>query len=54
MQQAPNCDTVLAHDNDLVTIKEIGQGTVSGLLNSSHIVLLMLSVTRNPQTRRND
>ena len=54
MQQAPDCDTVLAHDNDLVTIKGIGQGTVGGVLNSSLIVVLMLSVTGNPQTRRND
>jgi hypothetical protein len=54
MQQASDCDTVLAHDNDLVMIKEIGHDTVSGLLNSSHIVLLMLSVTGNPRTKRDD
>jgi hypothetical protein len=36
MQQAPDCDMVLAHDDDLVMVNGIGHGTVSGLLNSSY------------------
>ena len=31
MQQAPDCDMMLAHDNDLVAINKIGHDTVSGL-----------------------
>jgi hypothetical protein len=54
MQQASDCDAVLVHDNDLLAINGIGHGTVSGLLNSSHIAILMSSVTGNPQPRRDD
>ena len=54
MQQAPDCDMVLAHDSDLLAINGIGHGTVSGLLNSSRIFILMSSVTGNPRTRRDD
>ena len=44
---------VLIHDSDLMMIAGIGgHGTVSGLLYNSCIVLLMLSVTGNPRTRR--
>ena len=46
---------VLTHDNDLMMIAGIGgHGTVSGLLDNSCIVPLMLSVTGNHQTRRGD
>jgi hypothetical protein len=38
MQQASDCDMVLAHDDDLVTIDGLGHDTVSGLLNSCYIV----------------
>jgi hypothetical protein len=44
---------VLAHDNDLVAINGLGHGTVSGLLNTNYVVL-MLAVTGNPRTRRDD
>jgi hypothetical protein len=54
MQQASDCDIVLAHDDDLVKIDELGHDSVSGSLNSSYIVLLMSAVTGNPRTRRND
>ena len=54
MQQASDCDVVLTHDSDLLAINGIGHGTVSGLLNSSHIVILMSSVTGNPRTSRDD
>ena len=37
MQQASDCDIVLVHDNDLVTIDGFGHDTVSRLLNSSYI-----------------
>jgi hypothetical protein len=40
MQQASDCDIVVAHDNDLVTIDGIGNGsygTVSGPLNSDYL-----------------
>jgi hypothetical protein len=50
MQQASDCDKILVHDDDLLMIDGIGYGTVSGLLNSSRIVLLMLVVTGNPRT----
>jgi hypothetical protein len=53
MQQASDCDMVLAHDNDLVAINGIGHGTVSGILNSEYIVI-MLAVTGNPRTGRDD
>ena len=42
MQQAPDCDMMLAHDNNLVAINEIGDSTVSGLLNCSCTVLNIL------------
>jgi len=54
MQQASDCDMVLAHDDDLVKIDGLGHDTVSGSLNSSYIVLLMSAVTRCPRTRRDD
>ena len=50
MQQAPDCDKILVHDDDLLMIDGIGHGTVSELLNSNHIVLLMSAVTGNPRT----
>jgi hypothetical protein len=50
MQQASDCDKILVHDDDLLIIDGIGDGTVSGLLNSSRIALLMLVVTGNPRT----
>ena len=34
MQQASDCDIVLAHDNDLVTIAGFGHDTVSRLLST--------------------
>jgi hypothetical protein len=37
MQEASDCDMVLAHDDDLVSIDGLGHDTVSGLLNSSYI-----------------
>ena len=37
MQQAPDCEMVLAHDDDLATIDGLGHDTVSRLLNCSHI-----------------
>lgn len=37
MQQASDCDIVLAHDDDLVTINGLGHNSVSGLLNSVYI-----------------
>ena len=52
MQQASDCDKILVHDDDLLMIDGIGHGTVSGLLNSSLNVLLMLAVTGNPRTGR--
>jgi len=54
MQQASDCAKILVHDDDLLMIDGIGHGTVSGLLNSSRIVFLMLAVTGNPRTRRDD
>ena len=45
---------VLAHDDDLVKIDGLGHDSVSGFLSSSYIVLLMLAVTGDPRTRRND
>ena len=38
MQKATDCDMVLVHDNDLGTIGGLGHDSVSGLLNSNHIV----------------
>jgi hypothetical protein len=40
MQKATDCDMVLVHDNDLVTIGGLGRDSVSGLLNSNHILPL--------------
>jgi hypothetical protein len=54
MQEASDCDMVLAHDDDLVKINGLGHDSVSGFLNSSYIVLLMLVATGNPRTRRDD
>ena len=54
MQQASDCDMVLAHDDDLVKIDGLGHDSVSGSLNSSYIVLLMSAVTGYPRTRRDD
>jgi hypothetical protein len=48
MKQASDCDTVLVHDTDLVTINGLGHGTVSGILNIGYIVLLMSTVTGKP------
>jgi hypothetical protein len=48
MQRATECDMVLIHDDDLVTIDELNHGAVSGHLIGSRIVLLMLEVTGNP------
>jgi hypothetical protein len=53
MQQASDCDMVLTHDNDLVAINGIGHGAVSGILDSECVVL-MLAVTGNPRTGRDD
>ena len=52
MQQAPDCDKILVHDDDLLMIDGIGHGAVSGLLNSRGNILLMLAVTGNPRTGR--
>jgi hypothetical protein len=52
MQQASDCDKILVHDDDLLMIDGIGDGTVSGLLNSSHIVILKLAVTGYTGTGR--
>ena len=55
MKQASDCNTVLVHDIDLVMIKGIGHGTVSGLLNISYIIVLLMSTaTGKPRTRRDD
>ena len=37
MQQAPDCEMVLAHDDDLATIDGLGHDTVSRVLYCSHI-----------------
>ena len=47
MQQASDCDMVLAHDDDLVKIDGLGHDSVSGFLNSSHISLIISTVTGN-------
>ena len=47
MQQAPDCDMMLVHDNNLVEINGIGHETVSELLNCSCTVLNILEVTGN-------
>ena len=38
MQQATDCDMVLVHDDDLVKISELGNDSVSRLLNGNHTV----------------
>jgi hypothetical protein len=48
MQQASDCDMVLAHDDDLMKIDGLGHDSVSEILNSNYIVLLMSAVTGNP------
>ena len=50
MQQAPDCDKILVHDDDLLMIDGIGHGTVSELLNSRGIVLLISTATGNSRT----
>ena len=54
MKQAPDCDMVLAHDDNLVTINGFGHDAVSRLLNSGCIVLFTLAVPGNPRTRHDD
>ena len=54
MQQAPDCDMVLAHDDDLVRIDGLGNDSVSEFSNCNYFVLLMSAVTGNPRTRRGD
>ena len=54
MQQAPECDMVLIHDVDLVTIDELRHGAVGGILFGSCIVLYMLAVTRKLRTRQDN
>jgi hypothetical protein len=54
MQQASDCDMVLAHDDDLASINGIGHGTVSEMLNSGYIVHLMLAATGETRTRHDD
>ena len=53
MQQASDCDMVLAHDDDLLKINGLGHDSVSRFLNSNYIVL-MLVATGNPRIRRDD
>lgn len=50
IQQASDCNTILIHDDNLLMIDGTGHGTVSGLLNSSRIVPLMLAVAEDPRT----
>ena len=54
MQQVFDCDKILIHDDDLSMIDGIGHGTVSGLLDYNRIIPLMLAVTGNPRTGRDD
>ena len=37
MQQASDCDIVLAHDDDLLTVDGLGHDSVSGRFNSVYI-----------------
>jgi hypothetical protein len=39
MQKAPDCDMVLVHDDDLVTVDELSYGAVSECLIVDQIVL---------------
>ena len=54
MQQAPDCDMMLAHDDNLVSINGIGHDSVSKLLKSGRIVLYILVVSGNPRTGCDD
>ena len=54
MQQAFDCDMVLAHDDDLGNIDGLGLDSVSGFLNNGYIFLFMSAVTGNSRTRRDD
>jgi hypothetical protein len=56
MQEAPDCDMSLVHDDDLVEINGLveGRDAVSGLLVGRRHIVFMLAVTGNPQTRSND
>ena len=54
LHQVSDCDMVIAYDGDLVAVDRLGHDSVSGLLDSSFIALLMLLVTGNPQTGRDD
>jgi hypothetical protein len=54
IQQASDCDLMLAHDDDLVSIDGLGHDTVSGLLKLQLHCPLMLLVTGNPRTRCGD
>ena len=38
MQQASDCDMVVAHDDDLATIDGLGHDSVGDLLNTDHFV----------------
>lgn len=38
MQKATDCDMVLVHDHDLGAIDGLGHDSVSGFLNSNHII----------------
>ena len=38
MQQASDCDMVVAHDDDLATIDGLGHDSVSELLTTGHFV----------------
>ena len=40
LQQATDCDMVVVHDDDLVTIDGLGHGAVSEPMNTSRIVHL--------------
>ena len=55
MQQASDCDMMLTHDDDLVTIDGLGHDAVSRPLNISYYTVpSFLVVTGNPRTRRDD
>ena len=47
LQKAPDSDIVLVHDDDLITIDELGYDVVSEYLTGSEIVFLISTVTRN-------
>ena len=54
MQQASDCDIVVAHDDDLVTINGLGHDAVSGLSNYLLHCPLMWAVAGNPRIRHDD